>query len=52
MMTAAQKDRVAGQEFLSLFLKLDNADRVEITNNIRFKLSQEKYSIQDGSKIG
>lgn len=37
---------------VQLFLKLDNADRVEITNNIRFKLSQEKYSIQDGSKIG
>lgn len=43
MMTAAKKDRVAGQEFLSLFLKLDEDDRVEITNNIRFKLSQEKY---------
>ena len=26
-MTAAQKDRAAGQEFLSLFLKLDDEDR-------------------------
>lgn len=37
---------------VQLFLKLDTADRAEITENIKFKLSREKYSTQDGSKIG
>ena len=42
-MTAAKKDRVAGQEFLSLFLKLDEDDRVDITEYMELKLKRDKY---------
>ena len=37
---------------VQLFLKLDVIDRAEIMENMRFKLSREKYSTQDGSKTG
>ena len=43
MMTAAKKDRVAGQGFLSLFLKLDEDDRVDITEYMELKLKRDKY---------
>lgn len=43
MMTAAKKDRVAGHEFLSLFLKLDEDDRVDITEYMELKLKRDKY---------
>ena len=42
-MSSAQNDRVAGQEFLSLFSKLDNSDQNTIIHYMQFMLTWDKY---------